>query len=124
MEFDIKSLIDAIVNAFYDAFVFIIRHPQYIAAILVIVIVYAVASHFFFRVKGYQPQQKTICTLSIAGKERSLDYLKTFTHMTQEQIAIIQYLREKESASRSALSKRFGKQNVDILIRQEYIYLT
>jgi hypothetical protein len=121
---DIGSIIDAIVDAFVSAFYFIISHPQYIIIILAAIIIYAVVNHVFFKVKGYQPQDKAVCTLSIAGKERSLDYLRGFTHVTEEQIAAIDYLRKNEPVPLSALSKRFGKRNVQILIRQGYIILT
>jgi hypothetical protein len=119
----IETVIDSIVDALYTAFNFIMTHPMYFVLIFVAIIIYAVVSHVFFKVKGYQPQDKTLCTLSIAGKERSLDYLKNFTHMSQEQIAVISYLRKHEQVSLSALIKRFGRKNVDPLIRKEYIRL-
>ena len=121
---DIGSIIDAIVDVLYGIFAFIVGHPLYIALILTAIIIYAVASHVFFRVKGYQPVDKAMCSLSIAGKERSLEYLQNFTHMSQAQIAVIKYLRKNEPVARSTLNKRFGKRNVDILIHQEYVVLT
>jgi len=65
-----------------------------------------------------------MCILTVMGKERSLDYLKSFTHMTPEQISIINYLRKNETAPLGALAKRFGKENVEILIRRQYIVVT
>lgn len=121
---DIRAVIDAIVDALYEVFYFIITHPQYVILILAAIIAYAVVSHVFFKAKGYQPKDKAMCTLSIAGKERSLDYLKRFTHMPEEQIAVIYYLRKNESAPLSALSKRFGRGNIQELIRRGYITLT
>ncbi len=121
---DIKSIIDAIVYAFYQAAIFLLKHPLYFMMFLAAIFAYAVASHLFFRLKGYQPREKTTCTLSIVGKERSLDYLKSFTHMPSEQIEIIQFLRQNESVSLVTLSKRFARHNVETLIRQGYIVLT
>ncbi len=121
---DIESIIDAVVNAFVQAFRFIVEHPLYIVIIFVAIIAYAIASHVMFRYKGYQPTEGKTCILSIMGKERSLDYLKNFTHMSPEQIAIISYLRKNESAPLGALVRRFGKENVEVLIRKEYIVLT
>lgn len=121
---DIRSIIDTVVDTLYNAFTFIVENPLYILVILAAIIVYAIAHYILFKAKGYQPVDRAMCTLSMTGKERSLEFLQDFTHMSQEQIAIIQYLRKNEPVSRAALNKRFGKQNVDILIRKEYILLT
>ncbi len=121
---DIRSIIDTVVDTLYNAFTFIVENPLYILVILAAIIVYAIAHYILFKAKGYQPVDRAMCTLSMTGKERSLEFLQNFTHMSQEQIAIIQYLRKNEPVSRAALNKRFGKQNVDILIRKEYILLT
>lgn len=120
---DINSIIDAIVNALTSAFNFIMGHPMYFVLIFLAIIAYAIASHLFFKAKGYQPRDRSTCILSIIGKERSLDYLQNFTHMPPEQIEIIKYLRQNESASVSALIKRYGRENVETLVRQEYILL-
>ncbi|KYK38918.1 MAG: hypothetical protein HXS46_12020 [Theionarchaea archaeon] len=121
---DIMSIIDSIVNAFKQAFYFVIDNLQYVVLILVAIIAYAVASHVFFRMKGYQPSGKSVCILTVMGKERSLDYLRSFTHMSPQQIETIRYLRKNESAPFNALCKRYGKENVEVLIRKDYITLT
>lgn len=121
---DIMSIIDSIVSAFERAFYFMIDNLQYIVLIIVAVIAYAVASHVFFRMKGYQPSGKSECILTVMGKERSLDYIRSFTHMSPQQIEIIKYLRKNESAPLNALCKRYGKENVEMLIRKNYITLT
>jgi len=121
---DIRTIIDTIVSAFTRAFQFIVEHPLYIVLIFGAIIAYAIASHLRFRYKGYQPQEGKMCILTVMGKERSLDYLKSFTHMTPEQISIINYLRKNETAPLGALAKRFGKENVEILIRRQYIVVT
>jgi hypothetical protein len=120
----INSIIDTIVSGLVSIFDFIIGHPVYIVVVIAAIITYAVASHILFRTKGYQPRDRSMCILSIAGKERSLEYLQNFTHMSSEQIATIKYLRENEPVPLNVLSKRFGKRNVMILIRQDYINLT
>lgn len=121
---DINSIIDSIVNGLVKIFDFIISNYIIFVLILVAIIIYAIASHVFFKTKGYQPKDRAMCTLSIAGKERSLEYLQSFTHMSPEQIAVIKYLRENEPVPLNILVKRFGKRNVMILVRQEYIILT
>jgi len=121
---DINSIIDSVVNGLVKIFDFIISNYIIFVLIFVAIIIYAVASHVFFKTKGYQPKDRAMCTLSIAGKERSLEYLQNFTHMSPEQIAVIKYLRENEPIPLNILAKRFGKRNVMILVRQEYIILT
>lgn len=121
---DINSIIDSIVNGLVKIFDFIISNYIIFVLILVAIIIYAIASHVFFKTKGYQPKDRAMCTLSIAGKERSLEYLQSFTHMSPEQITVIKYLRENEPVPLNILVKRFGKRNVMILVRQEYIILT
>lgn len=120
----IQTLTDSIVETLKGIFDFIVGHPEYIVLILAAIILYALASHLVFKYRGYQPREKTMCILSIAGKERSLEYLRDFTHMSPEQIEIIRYLRSHEPVPVAALSKRFGKHNVDALIHTEYIVLT
>ena len=120
---DIQTVIDTVVRYMTQAFNFIIAHPQYIVIVFAIIIIYALANHLFFKTKGYQPQDKKVCELTLLGKERSLDYLKTFTHMESSQLAIIDYLREHGTASVSALTKKYGKTPVQILIREGYIVL-
>ncbi len=115
--------IDSIVETLEGVYESIKGHPEYIVLILAVIILYALASHLRFRYKGYQPREKTMCILSIAGKERSLEYLRDFTHMPPEQIEIINYLRSHEPVPVTALSNRFGKHNVEALIHKEYIIL-
>ncbi|MBU7015771.1 MAG: hypothetical protein HXS52_09595 [Theionarchaea archaeon] len=120
---EIQSVIDTIVDALTGFYEFIVAHPLYIAIIVIAVIVYAAVSHLFFRMKGYQPREKTLCTLSIAGKERSLEYLRDFTHMSPQQIEAIEHLREHEPVPIAAMAKRFGKDSIEELVRREYIIL-
>ncbi|MGD2072496.1 MAG: hypothetical protein PVG65_03310 [Candidatus Thorarchaeota archaeon] len=120
---DIQSVIDTIVAFMTKTFNYIFTHPQYIIIVFVIIIIYAVAHYLIFKTKGYQPQDKMICELTLLGKERSLDYLKTFTHMESDQLAIISYLRKQGTASVSALTKKYGKGPVQTLIRNGYIIL-
>jgi hypothetical protein len=120
---DIEYTIDYIVSILSRIFNFIVEHPQYVVIILAGIILYAIINHLVFRLGGFQPREKTMCVLSMMGKERSLDYLRTFTHMPSEQVEIIKYLRKNEPVSLGPLGKRFGKHNVELLIRQEYIIL-
>lgn len=120
---DIQSIVDSIVRAMTQIFNFIFSHPQYILIVFIIIIVYALANHVLFRAKGYQPLDKAQCELTLLGKERSLDYLKTFTHMESDQIAIINYLREHGAVPVSTLTKKYGKVHLQALIRNGYIVL-
>jgi hypothetical protein len=120
---DIEYIIDYMVNILSRIFNFIVEHPQYIVIVLAAIILYAIINHLVFKIRGFQPGEKTMCVLSIMGKERSLDYLRTFTHMPPEQVEIIEYLRKNEPVSLGPLGKRFGKHNVESLVRQEYIIL-
>jgi hypothetical protein len=120
---DIQSVIDSIVGYMTKTFNFIITHPQYLIIVFVIIIGYAIAHYLLFKTKGYQPQDKKVCELTLLGKERSLDYLKTFTHMESNQLAIISYLREHGATSVSALTKKYGKGSMQALIRNGYVVL-
>jgi hypothetical protein len=120
---EIQSIIDTVVDTLTGIFNFVAAHPIYIVLIVAAIIVYAAVSHLMFRMKGYQPREKTLCTLSIAGKERSLEYLRDFTHMSPQQIEAIKHLREHEPVPVAAMTKRFGKESIEELIRREYIIL-
>jgi hypothetical protein len=120
---DIQSIIDSIVRVMTQIFNFIILHPQYILIAFVIIIVYALVNHVLFKTRGYQPHEKAQCELTLLGKERSLDYLKTFTHMEADQIAIINYLREHGTVPVGTLTKKYGKVHLQALIRNGYIVL-
>ncbi|MBU7040322.1 MAG: hypothetical protein HXS45_05895 [Theionarchaea archaeon] len=121
---DIQSFIDTVVDTLTGIFDFFTAHPLYIVLIIAAIVAYAAISHLLFRMKGYQPREKTLCTLSIAGKERSLEYLRDFTHMSAQQIEAIKHLREHEPVPAATMVKRFGKENIEELIRREYIVLT
>ncbi|MGD2249886.1 MAG: hypothetical protein PVF58_15875 [Candidatus Methanofastidiosia archaeon] len=120
----IESTIDSVVDKLTAIYTFIRTHPEYIIIILSIIVLYAVINHVMFKMKGYQPGEKTMCILSVFGKERSLEYLRDFTHMPQGQIEVIKYLRKNEPVSLNTLIKRFGRENVGPLITEEYITLT
>lgn len=120
----IESTIDGLVDKFTAIYDFIRTHPEYIIIVLAIIILYAVINHVMFKMKGYQPGKKTMCILSVFGKERSLEYLENFTHMPQGQIEVIKYLRKNEPIPLNTLIKRFGKENVGPLINEEYIEFT
>jgi hypothetical protein len=117
-------MFDAIVEGLEGIFNFIVDNPMIIVVIIAAIILYALVNHLVFRYRGYQPREKTMCALSVAGKERSLEYLRDFTQIPPEQLEIVKYLRSNEPVSTVALSKRFGKHNVEALIHKEYIVLT
>lgn len=100
----------------------IIDYLNIIVLISGLVILYFVLTRVFFRGSVYKTAQKEpMCVLTMAGRERSLEYLGKFGELRGVEVQVIEYLRENKNVSKRYLERTFGVTPVRTLIEKGMI---
>ncbi|MGD2248714.1 MAG: hypothetical protein PVF58_09930 [Candidatus Methanofastidiosia archaeon] len=119
------TVFDIFKNLFIDVKNIIIQYLVYILAVIALILLYLVLTRVVFRGSVYRTERKgAICTLTMAGEERSLEYLERFEGMKGIDIQVIEYLRKNQSIPQRKLEKTFGSAPVKRLIEMGLIKVT
>ncbi|MBU7013579.1 MAG: hypothetical protein HXS52_11375 [Theionarchaea archaeon] len=111
----LRDLWNALVN-------FILTYLLYILVVVLLVTVYVVVTRVFLRGSVYRTAAKEpMCVLSMAGRERSLEYLERFGELRGIEVQIINYLRKNKTVPKRYLEKTFGAAPVRRLIDDNMI---
>lgn len=115
-------LADVLNDLLTNAADFIDKYLNYIVIAIGIVILYFVLTRVFFRGTVYKTSHKDpLYVLTMAGRERSLEYLEKFGEIKGVEVQIINYLRENENVTKKRLEKTFGTGPVRNLVKKGMI---
>lgn len=113
------TVFDIFKNLFYDVKSLIMEYIIYILAVIALILLYLVLTRVLFKGSVYQTKRRgAICTLSMAGEERSLEYLERFEDMKGIDIQVIEYMRKNQTVPKRQLEKTFGSAPVRRLIEK------
>jgi hypothetical protein len=119
------TVFDIFKNLFIDVKNLIIQYLVYILAVIALILLYLVLTRVVFRGSVYQTKRRgAICTLTMAGEERSLEYLERFEEMKGIDIQVIEYLRKNQSVPQRKLENTFGSAPLKRLIEKGMIKVT
>lgn len=98
---------------------FVITFRLFILIAVGLVILYLIMTRVILRPRVYKTARKEpTCVLSMAGRERSLEYLEKFGGMTGLEIQVVTYLRKHGSVPYRTLGKTFGEEVIQKLIKK------
>ncbi len=84
-----------------------------------LVILYVILTRVVLRPRVYKTAQKEpTCVLSMAGRERSLEYLEKFGGLTGLEIQVVKYLRKRRSVPYKKLGATFGEEVIQKLVKK------
>ncbi|KYK35873.1 MAG: hypothetical protein AYK19_01325 [Theionarchaea archaeon DG-70-1] len=113
------SVIEDIVNLLISLFS---TYQLYILIAIGLIILYFVVTRLIFRGTIYKSARKEpMVTLSMSGRERSLEYLERFGEMKGVDAQVIRYLRKHGSLPKKQLEKTFGSKVIRRLIEKGMI---
>ncbi len=100
----------------------IIDYINIIVLIIGVVILYFVLTRVIFKGSVYKSaHRESMCVLTMAGRERSLEYLERFGEIRGAEVQVIEYLRGNKNVSKKYLEKTFGVTSVRTLIEKGMI---
>ncbi|MBU7012937.1 MAG: hypothetical protein HXS46_19825 [Theionarchaea archaeon] len=98
------------------------EYKLFILTIIAVIILYFVITRLLFRGTVYKTAQKEpSCFLTMAGRERSLEYLEKFGEMRGIEAQVIRYLRKHGSVPLKHLEKTFGREVIQKLLKNGMI---
>lgn len=98
------------------------EYKLFILTIIAVIILYFVITRLLFRGTVYKTAQKEpSCFLTMAGRERSLEYLEKFGEMRGIEAQVIRYLRKHGSVPLKRLEKTFGREVIQKLLKDGMI---
>lgn len=84
-----------------------------------LVILYFVVTRVVFRGTVYKAARKeSVCVLTMAGRERSLEYMEKFGEVKGIEAQIIRYLRKHGSIPKKYIEKTFGSKPLQALLEE------
>ena len=97
-------------------------YSMYVFMVLGLVLIYLILTRVIFRGTTYQISKKgKVCVLTMAGKERSLEYMQKFGGMKEIEVRTIEYLRTHKSVSYKKLEDAVGEDVIQNLMREGFI---
>jgi hypothetical protein len=97
-------------------------YELYILIVIGLVVAYFALTRTIFRGSVYKTaQREPMCILTMAGRERSLEYLEKFGEIRGIEAQVIKYLRKNRSVPKKHLERTFGKVPVKNLIDDKMI---
>lgn len=84
-----------------------------------LVILYFVVTRVLLRGTVYKTaQREPVCVLTMAGRERSLEYMEKFGEVKGIEAQIIRYLRKHGSIRKKYIEKTFGSKPLQALLEE------
>jgi hypothetical protein len=92
-------------------------YELYIYVAIGLIFIYIILTRVIFRGTTYKTSKRgKVCMLTMAGEERSLEYMHKFGGMKEIEIRTIQYLRKYNSVPYDKLSEAVGEETIDNLV--------
>jgi len=73
--------------------------------------------------RGYSAKKTDRYILTVEGRERSFEYLRSFENFGDDILVILSHVRSKGPTERSELEKKYGKRPVEYLLKKGYLEL-
>jgi hypothetical protein len=115
LQIEFESVFSDIVDTIKELF---FAYSLYIYIGIGLIFTYILLTRVIFRGTIYKTSKKgKICTLTMAGEERSLEYMYKFGGMNEIEIRTIQYLRKYNSVPYKKLKEAVGEDTIGNLVK-------
>ncbi|MBU7044716.1 MAG: hypothetical protein HXS47_14080 [Theionarchaea archaeon] len=114
LQVEFNSVFSDIMQTLED---FFFSYSMYIFIVAGLIIIYLILTRVIFRGTIYKTAKKgKVCLLTMAGEERSLDYMRKFGGMKEIEVRTIKYLRKYNSVPYKKLEEAVGKDTIRNLV--------
>jgi len=119
LQVEFSSIFSDILNTLEELFY---TYSMYIFIAIGLVVIYLVLTRVIFRGTTYRTSRKgKVCILTMAGKERSLEYMYKFAGMKEIEVRTLEYLRKYKSVSHKKLEEAVGEDVIQKLVREGFV---